>query len=179
MDRFYITKDTLFDIARECESKFGLSWLNISENDMGLKVIIKGMCKRLDSRVVMEYPSKIIYEVLVIEDDDYNEVLKKSMEVYGHIEKLLDEHDRDSWKRDVFERIDVLHKSIADDVISVKFSEGFVSFDMKVNKPYDIKNESFHVNFNRNIVGGDVLNEVNEVIEKIKNGFKIIVTVFG
>lgn len=179
MDRFYITKDTLFDIARECESKFGLSWLNISENDMGLKVIIKGMCKRLDSRVVMEYPSKIIYKVLVIEDDDYNEVLKKSMEVYGHIEKLLDEHDRDSWKRDVFERIDVLHKSIADDVISVKFSEGVVSFDMKVNKPYDIKNESFHVNFNRNIVGGDVLNEVNEVIEKIKNGFKIVVTVFG
>lgn len=179
MDRFYITKDTLFDIARECESKFGLSWLNISENDMGLKVIIKGMCKRLDSRVVMEYPSKLIYEVLVIEDDDYDEVLERSMEVYGYIEKLLDEYDRGSWKREVFERIDVLHKSIADDVISVKFSEGAVSFDMKVNKPYDIKNESFHVNFNRNIVAGDVLNEVNEVIEKIKNGFKIVVTVFG
>lgn len=179
MDRFYITKKKLYDIEKECERKFGLSWLSISENDMGLMVNMRGMCKRLDSRVVMEYPSKIIYEVLVIEDDDYNEVLKKSMEVYGHIEKLLDEHDRDSWKRDVFERIDVLHKSIADDVISVKFSEGVVSFDMKVNKPYDIKNESFHVNFNRNIVGGDVLNEVNEVIEKIKNGFKIVVTVFG
>lgn len=31
----------------------------------------------------------------------------------------------------------------------------------------------------RNMVAGDVLNEVNEVIEKIKNGFKIVVTVFG
>ena len=179
MKRFYITKDKLFDIARKCESKFGLSWLNISENDMGLKVIIKGMCKRLDSRVVMEYPSKTIYEVLVIEDDDYNEVIEKSMEVYEHIEKLLDEYDRGSWKSDVFKSIDVNDKNISDDVISVKFSEGIVSFDMKVNKPYDIKNESFYVNFNRNMVSGDVLNEVNEVIEKIKNGFKEVVTVFG
>lgn len=39
----------------------------------------------------------------------------------------------------------------------------------KFDRPYYI----------RNIVGGDVLNEVNEVIEKIKNGFKIVVTVFG
>lgn len=179
MERFYITSKKLYDIEKECERKFGLSWLSISENDMGLMVNMRGMCKRLDSRVVMEYPSKLIYEVLVIEDDDYNEVLKKSMEVYGHIEKLLDEYDRDSWKRDVFERIDVLHKSIADDVISVKFSEGVVSFDMKVNKPYDIKNESFHVNFDRNMVSGDVLNEVIEVIEKIKKGFKEVVTVFG
>jgi len=178
MKRFYITKDTLFDIARECESKFGLSWLNISENDMGLKVIIKGMCKRLDSRVVMEYPSKIIYEVLVIEDDDYNEVLERSMEVYGYIEKLLDEYDRESWKSEVFESIGVEYKSIADDVISVEFSEGAVSFDMKVNKPYDIKNESFYVNFNRNTVSGDVMEEVIEIIEKMKKGFEGVVTVF-
>lgn len=179
MDRFYITKDKLFDIARKCERKFGLSWLNISENDMGLKVIIKGMCRRLDSRVVMEYPLKLIYEVLVIEDDDYNEVIEKSMEVYGYIEKLLDEYDRESWKSEVFKSIDVNDKNISDDVISVEFSEGAVSFDMKVNKPYNIKNESFSINFNRNMVSGDVLNEVNEVIEKIKNGFKIVVTVFG
>lgn len=178
MKRFYITKDKLFDIARKCESKFGLSWLNISENDMGLKVIIKGMCKRFDSRVVMEYPSKTIYEVLVIEDDDYNEVIEKSMEVYGYIEKLLDEYDRESWKSEVFKSINVKDKSIADDVISVEFSEGIVSFDMKVNKLYDIKNESFHINFNRNMVSGDVLNEVTEVIEKIKKGFKEVVTVF-
>lgn len=179
MKRFYITNDKLFDIARKCESKFGLSWLNISENDMGLKVIIKGMCKRLDSRVVMEYPSKIIHEVRVIEDDGYEDVIKKSMEVYGHIEKLLDEYDRESWKSEVFKSIDVNDKNISDDVISVKFSEGIVSFDMKVNKPYDIKNESFYVNFNRNMVSGDILNEVIEVIEKIKKGFKEVVTVFG
>lgn len=179
MDRFYITKDKLFDIARKCERKFGLSWLNISENDMGLKVIIKGMCRRLDSRVVMEYPSKLIYEVLVIEDDDYNEVIEKSMAVYGYIEKLLDEYDRESWKSEVFKSIDVNDKNISDDVISVKFSEGIVSFDMKVNKPYNIKNESFSINFNRNMVSGDVLNEVIEVIEKIKKGFKEVVTVFG
>lgn len=168
MDRFYITSKKLYDIEKECELKFALSGLNISENDMGLMVNIKGMCKRLDSRVVMEYPSKIIYEVRVIEDDGYEDVIKKSMEVYGHIEKLLDEYDRESWKSEVFKSIDVNDKNISDDVISVKFSEGIVSFDMKVNKPYDIKNESFYVNFNRNIVSGDVLNEVNEVIEKIK-----------
>ncbi len=127
----------------------------------------------------MEYPSKIIYEVLVIEDDNYNEVLKKSMEVYGYIEKLLDEHDRESWKSEVFKSIDVNDKNISDDVISVKFSEGIVFFDMKVNKPYNIKNESFSIDFNRNMVSGDVLNEVIEVIKKIKNGFKIVVTVFG
>lgn len=178
MDRFYITKKKLYDIEKECERKFGLSWLSISENDMGLMVNMRGMCKRLDSRVVMEYPSKLIYEVLVIEDDDYDEVLKKSMEVYGHIEKLLDEHGRDSWKRDVFERIDVLHKSIADDVISVKFSEGIVSFDMKVNKPYDIKKESFHINFSRHAVSGNVMEEVKEIMEKIKKGFKEVVAVF-
>ena len=178
MDRFYITKDTLFDIARECESKFGLSWLNISENDMGLKVIIKGMCKRLDSRVVMEYPSKLIYEVLVIEDDDYDEVLKKSMEVYGHIEKLLDDYDRGSWESEVFKSIDVKDKNISDDVISVKFSEGIISFDMKVNKPYDIKKESFHINFSRHAVSGNVMEEVNEIMEKIKKGFKEVVAVF-
>ena len=179
MDRFYITKKKLYKIERECERKFGLSWLSISENDMGLKVNIDGMCKRRDSRVVMEYPSKIIHEVRVIEDDGYNEVIEKSMEVYGHIEKLLDEYDRESWKREVFDSIDVKDKSIADDVISVKFSGGIISFDMKVNKPYDIKNESFYVNFNRNMVSGDILNEVIEVIEKIKKGFKEVVTVFG
>lgn len=179
MDRFYITSKKLFDIARKCESKFGLSWLSISENNMGLMVNMRGMCKRLDSRVVMEYPSKIIYEVLVIEDDDYNEVIEKSMEVYGYVEKLLDEYDRESWKSEVFKSIDVNDKNISDDVISVKFSEGIVSFDMKVNRPYNIKNESFSINFDRNMVSGDVLNEVNEVIEKIKNGFKEVVTVFG
>lgn len=178
MDRFYITRNKLYDIERKCELKFGLSWLNISENDMGLMIKMKGMCKRLDSRVVMEYPSKLVYEVLVIEDDDYNEVLKKSMEVYGDIEKLLGECDRESWKGEVFKRIDVLHKSIADDVISVKFSSGIILFDMKVNKPYDIKNESFHVNFNRNTVSGDVIGEVSDIIEKIKKGFEGVVTVF-
>ena len=178
MNRFYITRDKLYKIERECERKFGLSWLNISGNDMGLKVNIDGMCKRRDSRVVMGYPSKIIHEVRVIEDDGYNEVIEKSMEVYGHIEKLLDEHDRESWKRDVFERIDVKDKSISDDVISVKFSGGIISFDMQVNKPYNIKNESFSINFNRNMVSGDVLNEVIEIIEKIKKGFEGVVRVF-
>lgn len=179
MDRFYIMREKLRDIERECEKKFDLSWLIISENDTGLMFNIRGMCRRLDSRVVMGYPSKLIYEVLVIEDDDYNEVLKKSMEVYGYVEKLLEGYDRESWKSEVFKSIDVNDKNISDDVISVKFSEGIVSFDMKVNKPYDIKNESFYVNFNRNMVSGDVLNEVIEVIEKIKKGFKEVVTVFG
>lgn len=178
MDRFYITRKKLYDIESECELKFGLSELDITENDTGLMVNIKGMCKRLDSRVVMEYPSKLIYEVLVIEDDDYDEVLKKSMEVYGYIEKLLDEYDRESWKSEVFESIGVEYKSIADDVISVEFSEGAVSFDMKVNKPYDIKNESFYVNFSRHAVSGNVMEEVNEIMEKIKKGFKEVVAVF-
>lgn len=178
MDRFYITRKNLYDIERKCELKFGLSWLSISENDIGLMVKIKGMCKRLDSRVIMEYPSKLIYEVLVIEDDDYNEVLKKSMEVYGHIEKLLGECERESWKREVFDSIDVKDKSISDDVISVKFSGGIISFDMKVNKPYDIKKESFHVNFSRNAVSGNVMEEVNEIMEKIKKRFEGVVTVF-
>ena len=179
MDRFYITRKKLYDIESECELKFGLSELDITENDTGLMVNIKGMCKRLDSRVLMEYPSKLIYEVLVIEDDDYNEVIERSMEVYGYIEKLLDEYDRESWKSEVFESIDALHKSMSDDVISVEFSEGVVSFDMKVNKPYDIKNESFYVNFNRNTVSGDVMEEVIEIIEKMKKGFEGVVTVFG
>lgn len=179
MDRFYITMEKLYDIESECELKFGLSELDITENNTGLMVNIKGMCRRLDSRVVMEYPSKLIYEVLVIEDDDYDEVLERSMEVYGYIEKLLDEYDRESWKSEVFESIGVEYKSIADDVISVEFSEGAVSFDMKVNKPYDIKNESFYVNFNRNTVSGDVMEEVIEIIEKMKKGFEGVVTVFG
>lgn len=179
MDRFYITREKLYDIESECELKFGLSELDITENDRGLMINIKGMCRRLDSRVVMEYPSKLIYEVLVIEDDDYNEVIERSMEVYGHIEKLLDEYDRESWKSEVFESIDVEYKSIADDVISVEFSEGAVSFDMGINKPYDIKNESFSINFDRNTVSGDVMEEVIEIIEKMKKGFEGVVTVFG
>lgn len=179
MDRFYITREKLYDIESECELKFGLSELDITENNTGLMVNIKGMCRRLDSRVVMEYPSKLIYEVLVIEDDDYDEVLKKSMEVYGHIEKLLDDYDRESWKREVFESIDALHKSMSDDVISVEFSVGTVSFDMGINKPYDIKNESFSINFDRNSVSGDVMGEVIEIIEKMKKGFEGVVTVFG
>lgn len=178
MDRFYITEEKLYDIESECEIKFGLSELNISENDIGLMVNIKGMCKRLDSRVLMEYPSRLIYEVLVIEDDDYNEVVEKSMEVYGHIEKLLDEYDRDSWKSEVFESIDALHKSMNDDVISAKFSSGIISFDMNINKPYNIRNDSFSIIFNRNAVTGNVMEEVIEIMEKIKKGFEGVVTVF-
>lgn len=178
MDRFYITREKLYDIESECEIKFGLSELNISENDIGLMINIKGMCRRLDSRVVMEYPSRLIYEVLVIEDDDYSEVMEKSMEVYGHIEKLLDEYDRDGWKSEVFESIDALHKSMSNDVISAEFSVGTVFFDMGINKPYDIKNEFFSINFDRNSVSGDVMGEVIEIMEKIKKGFEGVVTVF-